>query len=160
MSNSNSFKLRFRLLVLLSVALYVGWFLLPYVENRVNSQEMADLLTWSGYGALFGSNVLAFLAYGCLLAYGIICVGLIYFKSWARECFVLLMVIVLALSFVYGVSVLSEVSIVYLQVMNIIDGLIIALIYFSALSKEFDITHNKRMQTDRPKPASRPSLDR
>ena len=142
MSNSISLKLQFRLLVLLSVALYVGWLFFGYFESRFYSAEISDLMTWSGYGATFSWNVLSYIAYASLLAYGIVSLGLIYFKPWARECFLLLTILVLLLAFVFGVNVLTEASYFYLQVMNMIDGFIIAIIYFSEIRDEFKITHN------------------
>ncbi len=148
MSNSTSLKLHFRLLVLLSVGLYVGWFFFGSFESRFYSPELTDLMSWSGYGAAFSWNVLTYIAYASLLAYGIVCVGLVYFKPWARECFLLLTVLVLLLTFVFGVNVLTEASSFYLQIMNMIDGFIIAMIYFSEIREEFKITHNKRMQSD------------
>ena len=152
MSNWVSFKTYFRLLVLISVALYVGLFFLPVIESRFYSPEEIDLMTWAGYGAAFGRDVLLYIAYGSLIVYGIIGIGLIYFKSWARECFLLLVIVLVLTSFGYGVNILTEASMVYLQVLNIIDGLIIGIIYFSALRKEFKVTHNKALQSDAAKP--------
>ena len=152
MSNPTPLKYYFRLLVLLSVALYVGWFFFGSFESKFYSSEIIDLMTWSGYGAAFGWNVLTYIAYASLLAYGVVCLGLIYFKSWARECFLLVTVLGLVLTFGFGVNILTEASSFYLQVMNIIDGFIIAMIYFSELKEEFNITHNKRMQSDAAKP--------
>jgi len=152
MSNSTSLNLHFRLLVLLSVVLYVGWFFFGYFESRFYSPEIVDLMTWSGYGAAFNWNVLTYIAYTVLLAYGIVCVGLIYFKPWARECFLLLTVLAMLLTFLFGVNILTEASLFYLQLMNMIDGFIIAVIYFSDLKEEFKITHNKRMQSDAAEP--------
>ena len=137
MSNSTSLKFYFRVLVLLSVAMYVGWFFLGSIESRFYAPEITDLMSWSGYGAAFGWNVLTYIAYGSLLAYGLVCVGLVYFKSWARECFLLLTITVLLMTFAFGINILTEASAVYLQLMNMIDGFIIAMIYFSALSEEF-----------------------
>lgn len=148
MNNSNSLKLYFRVLVLLSVALYVGWFFFGLLESRFYGPEITDLMTWSGYGAAFGWNVLTYFAYGSLLAYGMVSVGLVYFKSWARECFLLLTVIVLLMTFAYGINILTEASMVYLQLMNLIDGFIIAIIYFSTLSEEFKFTPGQRIQSD------------
>jgi hypothetical protein len=154
MSNPTSLKFYFRLLVLLSVVLYVGWFFFGFFESRFYSPEISDLMTWSGYGAAFNWNVLTYIAYASLLAYGIVCVGLIYFKSWARECFLLLTALVLLLTFVFGVNVLTEASSFYIQIMNMIDGFIIAMIYFSELREEFKITHNEPIQPNAAKPRS------
>ncbi len=126
----------------------MGWFFFGYFESRFYSPEIIDLMTWSGYGAAFNWNVLTYIAYALLLAYGIVCLGLIYFKPWARECFLLLTILAMLLTFVFGVNVLTEASSFYLQIMNMIDGFIIALIFLSELKEEFKIAHNKRMQSD------------
>ena len=148
MGNLASIKIYFRLLVLFAVALYVGLFFFPIIDSRFYSPEEIDLMTWAGYGAAFSRDVLVYLAYGLLLAYGIIGIGLIYFRSWARDCFLLLVIILVLTSFAYGVNILTEASMAYLQLLNIIDGLIIGIIYFSALRKEFEVTHDKRMLSD------------
>lgn len=154
MSNSTFPRIHFRLLVLLSVVLYVGWYFFGYIEYRFYSPEIIDLMTWSGYGAAFNWNVLNYISYALLLAYGIVCLGLIYFKPWARECFLLLTILALLSSFIFGVNVLTEASSIYLQVMNMIDGFIIALIYFSDLKKEFKITNKDASQRTREPPAA------
>ena len=138
--------------MLLSVALFVGSVFFPYFEPRFYSPEVSDLMTWSGFGAVLSWEVRAILWYGLLLAYGIVCIGLIYFKPWARECFLLVVTLLLLSAFLQGINILTEASTTYMQVMNLIDGFIIAMIYFSELRKEFEITHNKRMQLDAAEP--------
>jgi len=141
-------KFYFRVLVLIAVALNVGWGFIPYIEYNFYGPEKNDLMRWTGYGAPLDWDALVYLWYAFLVAYGVTCIGLIYFKAWSRECFLLVKVIVLLLSFVYGVSVISEFSSFYGQIMTLIDGFIIAMIYFSDLRMEFTVTHNNRMQPD------------
>ena len=152
MSNNSSLRFYFRVIVLLAVALNVGWGFLPYIEYNFYGPEKTDLLRWAGYGSPLGWDALVYIWYTILVAYGITCIGLIYFKSWSRECFILVKAIVLLLTFVYGVSVTSEFSSFYGQIMILLEGFIIAMVYFSELRSEFTVTHNKRMQSDAAEP--------
>lgn len=152
MSNSFSLKFYFRLLVFLSVALYVGSFFFSYFESGFYSSEITDLMTWSTYGAAFSRDVLIYLTFGSLIAYGIVCIGLIYFKPWARECFLLLILVLFFMTFTFGINILTAASSAYFQLMNIIDGFIIAIIYFSPLRNEFKLTHNNGMQSGTAEP--------
>jgi len=144
------FKLYFRILVIASVALYVIWGFLPRIESHFYSPETIDALSWAHVGRVFSWEALSNISYAFLIAYGVVSIGLIYFKPWARLAFLWLTILSVVSSFFYGITVLTELSTVYLQVMSIIDGFILALVYFSSLSKEFKFTHNKRMQSDRP----------
>ena len=148
MSNLESLKFYFRVLVLVSVALNVGSAFLPYFESWAYGSEVNDLLTWSGYNSPFSWEVRSGIWYGMLFAYGIVCIGLIYFKPWARECFLLIVALTILSTFIYGVNVLTEATSVYFYIWNLIEGIIIAMIYFSELKNEFTVTHNKRMEAD------------
>ncbi len=136
--------------MLVSVALYVGMAFLHHLENGIYKAEIIELLRWSGYGAFLDRPALTVLWYGSLVVYGAVCIGLIYFKAWARELFVLLTVLILLTSFLGGLRIETEVSLFYGQILNLIGGFIIAMIYFSELLGEFTVTRNKHVQTDRP----------
>ena len=149
MSNSESLKFYFRVLVFVSVALNVAGVFIPYFDSWAYDSEVNDLIAWTGYNSPLSWEVRSALWYGLLLAYGIVCVGLIYFKFWARECFLLVVVITVLGTFVYGINVATETTSAYAYILNFTDGFIIAMIYFSDLKNEFAFTHYKRMQPDK-----------
>ena len=89
---------------------------------------------------------------GSIFAYGVVSIGLIYFKSWSRECFLLLTVILLLSNFAYGIGVYTELSSFFGQILNLLDGLIIGMIYFSKLRDEFGSIPGKPMSSDATNP--------
>ena len=137
------------MLILISVGLYVGVIFLRHIETMFYSEDTMDMVRWSGYGAFFDWRAQSVLWHGLLLAYGVVCVGLIYFKSWARECFLLLAVVLIFSNLIYGVTVHTELSSIYAHILWMLDGIIIAVMYFSELKEEFNTTHNTGMQSDR-----------
>ena len=148
MKNSDSRKLRFRVLIAVSVALYFAWFFFPLLESRFYSRELIDLKNWAGYGALLDGKMLTLVAYGSLLAYGAIGIGLFCFKAWARTAFLWLIIFLELSSFGFGINILTEAEVAYLQLLNIIDGFILAIIYFSGLSEEFASAANGLLRTN------------
>jgi len=152
MSFNESSKFYFRLLILLSVGLYVVWFYSPYFIHIDHEPEITDALSWVGYGAKFSWNVIEIASHAFLFAYGVICIGLIYFKNWARVAFVFFTVISLIANLGFGLSVYTAFGAMYVQVMYVLDGFILAVIFFSGLSKHYEPTHNKRMQSGAVKP--------
>jgi len=148
MTNSVSPQRQFRVLVLVSVALYVGWFFFPFLESRFYSRELIELKRWAGLGASLDWRLLTAFAYGSLLAYGVIGIGLVYFKRWARTGFLWLIIFLELSCFTFGVNILTEAEIVYLQLLNIIDGFILAIVYFSRLSEEFTPAADRPLQAD------------
>jgi hypothetical protein len=152
MSFNESFIFYFRLLILLSVGLYVVWFYGPYFIHNDHEPEITDALSWVGYGAKFSWDVMEVASHAFLFAYGVICIGLIYFKNWARIAFVFLTVISLIANLGFGLNIYTPFDAMYLQVMYMLDGFILAVIFFSSLSKHYEQTHNKRMQSDAAEP--------
>ena len=140
-------KSLFRFLVLLSIALYAVWFTIPYFSAQLYSPNTYDALSWSGFGAMFSFEVLTAISYGFLASFGVISVGLLYFKNWARQGFSVLIGLSIVAPIIYGISVVTELEAIIGQALTLVDGAILALMYFSSLSIEFQNSHNKRMQS-------------
>ena len=117
MSFNESLKLYFRLLILLSVGLYVVWFYSPYFIHIDHEPEIIDALSWVGYGAKLSWDVIEFASHAFLFAYGVICIGLIYFKNWARIAFVFFTVISLIANLGFGLNIYTPFGAMYLQIM-------------------------------------------
>lgn len=130
-------KRQFRVLILVSVALYVAWFFFPLIESRFYSLELIELKRWSGLGASLDWRLLTVIAYGSMLAYGVIGIGLACFQRWARVAFLWLIIFLELSCFIFGINILTEAETAYLQLLNIINGFILAIVYFSGTSHEF-----------------------
>jgi len=137
MSFDESFKLSFRLLVLAAVGLYVVWFYSPYFLHFDHEPEVIDALSWNGFGAKFSWDVLETGSHIFLFAYGITCIGLIYFKNWARIAFAFFVGISSITTLGFGLHVYSALGALYTQIVYMIDGFILAVIFFSKLANEF-----------------------
>jgi len=145
-------KSLFRYLVLLSIALYAVWFIIPYFSAQLYSSDTYDALSWAGFGATFSFEILTVISYGFLAMFGVVSLGLIYFKNWARLGFSVLIAFSVLAPIIYGISVETEVESFLGQVITLVDGVLLALMYFSSISSEFDNSHNKRMQSDAAEP--------
>lgn len=138
----------FRNLVLLSVALYAVWFCIPYFSVNLYSPETLDAISWAGSDALLSFDSLAIVAFLFLFLYAITSVGLIYFKPWARISFLLLTLSSILTTPLFGIVVLPAIESSIFQVVNILDGVLIAFMYFTSVSNEFINSHNKALVKD------------
>lgn len=141
-------KRQFRLLILVSVALYVAWFFFPFLESRFYSRELIELKRWAGFGASLDWRLLTALAYGSLLAYAVVGIGLVCFRRWARTAFLWLIILLELSCFVFGINILTEAEVAYLQLLNIINGFILAIVYFGGLSREFTPADDATLQSN------------
>jgi len=138
MSFNQSPKIYFKLLVLLSVGLYVVWFYAPYFIHIDHEPEVLDALSWNGFGAKLSWEVLEVGAHIFLFGYGVTCIGLIYFRHWARIAFVFFVGISSIATLGFGLHVYSAIGALYVQIMYMLDGFILAVIFFSKLSGEYE----------------------
>lgn len=130
-------KRQYRVLIPASVALYVAWFFFPFIESRFYSRELIELKRWAGFGASLAWRLLTALAYGSQLACAVIGIGLVCFGRWARSAFLWPIILLKLSCFVLGVNILTEAEVAYRQLLTIINGFILASVYFSGLSREF-----------------------
>ena len=118
--------------------MYVALFLTPYSWVYLYQDEIIDALSWNSYGSKFGAN--NFIGYAFFACYGVISIGLVLFKKWARSGFVVLTVLSVLTSPFWGLSVLYgyESALSYMLVLG--DGAILAIIYLTGISNEFETT--------------------
>ncbi len=65
-------------------------------------------------------------------------IALFFFKSWAKPTFTVAILFCLLSTLYYQPQIFSALEAALYSIVSLIDGLIIALIYFSPISKEFD----------------------
>ena len=108
----------------------------PYSWVYLYDQEILDALSWNGYQSKFGDSFLP--RYLLFAAYGTVSIGMIYFKRWARTCFVLLTILTIGMAPFWGVSVQYGYEAAISLVMALLDGAILAMMFLTSLGNEFD----------------------
>ena len=125
----------FRVLVIVSISIYLVWFLLPHFWHLLHTPEEVNLLNYNGYGESF--NTLPII-YTTSVLYIISAIGLFIFKRWARTLFLGLTAFSVAVGPFMGWSVQTgfEASINNLAILC--DGAVIFMSYFSSMRDEFN----------------------
>lgn len=125
----------FRILVVVSYALYVAFFFMPYLWASIYDQQTQNILSWTGYGAVI--PFVGWIGYCFFTAYSLITVGLLFTWPLARFLFTFFTVGSITLVALQGVSVLTASEGVILYIMNLIDGALIAIMYFTSFGSRF-----------------------
>ena len=108
---------------------------MSFFSAYLYDQNTNDALTWNGYGALVPMHDLV--PYAFLIAFGVVSIGLIFFKSWARTGFLFLTAIGFLLSPVIGLSVQTGVDSLLSYFINLSDGAILVMAYLTSINNEF-----------------------
>ena len=125
----------FRNVVIFSYVLYAAFVFIAFFSAYLYDQKTLDILTWNNYGTIIQlSHVFGYLFF---FAYTVIFLGLIYFKSWARTAFVILTLLSVILTGIQGIEILPAIEGLLSYLMNLSDGAIIALMYFTSISSKF-----------------------
>ncbi len=125
----------YKIIVLFSYLIYVTFFFVPYLDVYLYDQDIFDVLSWAGFGALLELN--EGIAYLFLLAYTVTLYGLIYFKAWARPMFLGLTLLSIIFRGIQGVEVFTPVDGVLSYITNLADGATIVLMYFTSINSRF-----------------------
>lgn len=124
----------FRILVIVSISIYLIWFFLPHFWELLHTPEEVNLLNYNGYGESFNSlpliNTMAIL-------YVISAVGLFIFNRWARTLFLVLTAFGIAVGPFMGWSVQTGFETSINQLAILCDGAVIFMAYFSSVRDEF-----------------------
>lgn len=94
------------------------------------------MLEYSGYNPIL--TLPRVVSDGMFLLWLLTTIGLVLFLNVARLMFVVLLVLGLVSQTINGLVVETFVESVILSAVNILDGIILALIYFSPLEEEFE----------------------
>jgi len=107
----------------------VAWFYLP--SNSV----LADLMATDGYAAVIAGGLPLYVL--IVVARILIMIGLLSFHPMARLLFLSYMLILIGLSMFWGYRVTAPIQAPFLLLESIVDGVILALAYYSSVSREF-----------------------
>jgi len=125
---------RFQQFVLLAIALTaiveaLAWFYVPTDVLR------AELLSTDGYAAVIDGGLPLYLL--LVVARLLIMFGLLTFHPAARTLFLFLAIVTVSMSVFWGFHVIAPIEAPFLLLANIIDGVILALAYYSPASQAF-----------------------
>ena len=125
----------FRALIISSIILSVIYWVLPYFDSYWHTDEELQLLAYSGFNSILQTNSIV---YWGMLAVGIILnIGLFFYMKLARTLFVPVLAIYSILGVFWGIQVVSPYETVIGGMLNIIDGALIVIVYFTSLSLRF-----------------------
>ncbi len=96
-------KAIFKSIILITLASYVILFCTPQFWAYWYDGPIFDALSWNGYGSKIDIN--GPVPYILLASYGVICIGLLNFKKWARTGFVIFLLVTITISSFVGLSV-------------------------------------------------------
>lgn len=125
----------FRTLLVASLLLYVGWVASYYYAFVLFSEDVAKVVVHNG------AEAWVYLPEGLFwilpVLWLIATIGMWQFSQGARGFFVALTLASIALSVVSGISIQSGPQAAVAQVINLIDGAILAMAFFTSLDSEF-----------------------
>lgn len=108
------------------------WFFVPWMDR-----EALDAMYWSGFGAKLDIRVIFYTIMITAWLYFPVYIALFFFSRIARSLHVLLIVTAPLLSLSYGMHVVSPVEMMFLNLMGPLDGIIIAIGFFTSVSTRF-----------------------
>ena len=108
----------------------------PYTWLYFYDKDVLDAFGWNGFNSKLGDGQM--LRYLLFAAYGIVSIGLIFFKRWARTGFVLVTILTIGLASFWGVSVQYGYESAIGMVIGLLDGAILAMMNLTNLSNEFE----------------------
>jgi hypothetical protein len=136
MKFKNSEKV-YRYSIVHTAAIYVAVLILPFNWPLIYSNEVIEKIVWSnGAGAIVYIPIALFYTISAL--YMISLIGLIFYKRWAKYVFISLTGFVLIANLGQGVFSQGPLESFGNQALSLIDGFIVALIFYSPISERFD----------------------
>lgn len=125
---------RFQQFVLLGIGLTaiieaLAWFYVPADVLR------AELLATDGYAAVIDGGLPLYVLY--FAARLLIMFGLLTFHPTARTLFLFLAVVTVGMSMFWGFRVIAPIEAPFLILVTLVDGIILALAYYSPASNRF-----------------------
>lgn len=125
----------FRTLIVLNIVLFLISVVLPLIDGAWLSEKELDVLSYMGYEAYL--SLPTFLLWGIMLGWLIVMLGMFKFYSIARTAFLWWLCITALLVVGGGLDTRTALQSFLADTGNILDGVIIALAYFSDVQKQF-----------------------
>lgn len=131
-------------LILVSLALTVLFWVAPLFDESWLSVEAIDLLGANGWGAFIPNP--GFLYWPFLAYWVVVSIGLLKRINAFRTIYFSGLVVLGVASFGLGFMVLSPVEAGLYNLINLLDGAIVTLAYFTSVSNEFKVGAKRQLQ--------------
>jgi len=120
--------------VIISCILYVAYWFSPWLYGYLDS-EVQSVLSWGGYKSAFD---LPQWFWNIYLTLNIISyIGMFLLRKVFRALFLILIVVSYPLSSIGGMSVMTGLEVILIDISTFLAGFIIALAYYSDIKNEF-----------------------
>jgi len=126
----------FRYIIVFSTTLVVIFWVLPFVDYLWLNEEQLEFARYDTWGSSLPSNAIIY--WGLLSIWLLIALGLFLFVPIARTAFVVMQLITIFASFFWGFLVLPPVSVVISNMIGLSDGVILAMLFLTSISKKFE----------------------
>ena len=142
----------FRFLILISIALSLVYYSVPYIDSNWLSKEELDFVSYNG--AFAKIQISSFIGHISFVFWLICSIGMFFYINAARNFFTALVLISLLITPFIGFVSMSPFDATILAALNIIDGALIAIAHFTSVNKNFKNrqTRNVQMTSDTPPP--------
>ena len=125
----------YRWTIVISTGLWLVLWFLPVIDSGWYTEEQMNLLMWDGWSAeIVSSQSSDWLLFAAWLSCSI---GLFFTVKYTRECFVFLAIATTLLSFFWGFRVSAPLENVLISIINMADGAVIYMAYFSSVRERF-----------------------
>lgn len=130
-------KLFFRMLLVFSIVVYLFYYITPLFDDLWLDEYQIGLLLNNGAEATFYPSI--YLDHLLAVTWVASSVGMMFFNNLFRALFTLLVVATTIMIPFLGWVVRTPIEEVAVVVLNIVDGILLALAYFSPLAREFNM---------------------
>lgn len=127
----------FKSLIVIAYFTYSLFFFKPFFDHYFLDEKTLDILSWTGYGSFVPYGLNMVLVYLTLFLYLIASIGLYFFQPWAKPLFVGMTVISLSINTLSGVYIETAVGALLLDVTNLCDGAILAMLFLTPIGDRF-----------------------
>lgn len=128
-------KSTFRKIVSLLLVTYIAYLAVPYMWPYLYDQATLDALSWNGYGGSI--DIYGPLPYILMAIMLTSLIGLLFFKIWARNLFLLCTIISFGAAPFSGVIVQGPIESIPAGIISLCMGAILSMSYLSSVKSEF-----------------------
>lgn len=125
----------FRVLIVLSAGLYLIWYFMPYYSEQLYSEDIIDVISWNGIGAILELPSWFHIVIG--IAYLLTLFELLMYSNVARLLFLVFAIFFLSIAPFIGVSALTPIESMLASAMSILQGAILTMAYLTSVGAEF-----------------------
>jgi len=108
----------------------------PFIDLYWLPEDELNLLSGDGYKSILPSHPIIY--WGTFSIWLLVNIGLFFYVKIAKSVFLPLLVIFVVLSMFWGYQVLTPYESTVRSLIDILDGVILVMIYFTSISEKFD----------------------